>query len=465
MSPNFPNAKRQTPNAKRQTPNSKLKTQNSKLKTLNVKRKSPKMRVFKFGGASVKDAESVKNVAAILSKFNKEEEIVVVVSAMGKMTNALEKVADAYYYGKENIKDLINNVKKFHTEIIDNLGFINNHPLRAEIENSFVEIDWLIEEEPSKGYAFAYDQIVSHGEIISTLIISNYLNENNIPNEWMDARDVLQTDNTYREGKINWELTEKLVAFRIPPLFKKNKIIITQGFIGSTSENFTTTLGREGSDYTAAILSFCLNAEEMIVWKDVPGVLSADPKYADEAFKLEQISYHDAIELTYYGATVIHPKTIKPLENKNIPLRVCSFKAPAEKGTAIGNYQGTKPLVPCFIYKFNQILFSISSKDFSFIAEEGMSRIFFLFAEHRIKINLMQNSALSFSICVDNDPHKIPQLQEVLQKEFHILYNDHLKLVTVRHYFPSTIDLLIKGKTVLLEQRSRHTAQVVMREE
>ena len=421
------------------------------------------MRVFKFGGASVKDAEAVKNVASILSMFS-DEEVVVVVSAMGKMTNALEKVVDAYFNKKENIRDLINDVKKFHSDIIDNLGFINNHPLRAQVENSFVEIDWLIEEEPSKGYAFAYDQIVSQGEIISTHIISTYLNENKISNEWLDARDIIHTDNTYREGKINWELTEKLVAMCIPPLLKKNKVVITQGFIGCTSENFTTTLGREGSDYTAAILSFCLNAKEMIVWKDVPGVLSADPKYATETYKLEQISYHDAIELTYYGATVIHPKTIKPLENKNIPLRVCSFKEPTEKGTAIGNYTGTKPLVPCFIYKFEQILFSISSKDFSFIAEEGMSRIFSLFAEHRIKINLMQNSALSFSICVDNDPFKIPQLKEVLQKEFHILYNDHLKLVTIRHYFASTIEEVIKGKTILLEQRSRHTAQIVMKE-
>ena len=421
------------------------------------------MRVFKFGGASVKDAEAVKNVASILSMFSNEE-VVVVISAMGKMTNALEKVVDAYFNKKENIRALINDVKIFHSDIVDNLGFSNNHPLRAEVENSFVEIDWLIEEEPSKGYAFAYDQIVSQGEIISTHIISTYLNENNISNEWLDARDIIQTDNTYREGKINWDLTEKLVAIRLLPLLKKNKIIITQGFIGCTSENFTTTLGREGSDYTAAILSFCLNANEMIVWKDVPGVLSADPKYASETFKLEQISYHDAIELTYYGATVIHPKTIKPLENKNIPLRVCSFKAPTEKGTAIGNYTGTKPLVPCFIYKFDQILFSISSKDFSFIAEEGMSRIFSLFAEHRIKINLMQNSALSFSICVDNDPFKIPQLKEVLQNEFHILYNDHLKLVTIRHYFASTIDEVIKGKTILLEQRSRHTAQIVMKE-
>ena len=421
------------------------------------------MKVFKFGGASVKDAEAVKNVAEILSNF-KNEEIVVIVSAMGKTTNALEKVVNAYTEGNKDLRKYINEVKTFHTEIIDKLDFKVTHPLRAEVENSFVEIDWLVEEELSKGYAFAYDQIVSHGELISTRIVSTYLNENNIPNEWLDARDVIQTDNTYREGKINWNLTEKLTAMRIPQLFQNNKIIITQGFIGATSENFTTTLGREGSDYTAAIFSYCLNAEEMVVWKDVPGVLSADPKLLDAAVKLEKISYHEAMELTYYGATILHPKTIKPLENKHIPLRVCSFKSPAENGTTIGNYQGIYPLIPCFIFKFNQILFSVSSKDFSFIAEEGMSRIFSLFAEHKIKINLMQNSALSFSICVDNDPHKIPQLHEVLENEFNILYNDNLKLVTVRHYHPSTIDELTKDKTVLLEQRSRHTAQVVMRE-
>ncbi len=422
------------------------------------------MKVFKFGGASVRDAAAVKNVAEILSLFSGEE-VVVIVSAMGKTTNALEKVVDAYMNGSETLRDAIEEVKKYHTDIIDGLGFGKDHPLHADVGNSFVEIDWLVEERPSKGYAFVYDQIVSHGEIISTKIVSAYLNEKKINNSWLDVRDVLQTDNTYREGKINWELTEKLVVEKIPALLKKNKIVITQGFIGVTSENFTTTLGREGSDYTAAILSFCLDAKEMIVWKDVPGVMSADPRYSDDAIKLEHISYHDAIELTYYGATVIHPKTIKPLENKNIPLRVCSFKAPTEKGTTIGDFQGTKPLVPCFIYKFNQILFSIASTDFSFIAEEGMSRIFSIFAKHKIKINLMQNSALSFSICVDNDPFKIPDLTKELKEEFRVLYNDGLKLITIRHYFPSTIESLAKDKTIFLEQRSRQTAHLVMKEE
>jgi aspartate kinase len=418
------------------------------------------MKVFKFGGASVKDAEAVKNVATILASY-KSEKIVVVVSAMDKTTNALEKIVNSYYDRYDDLRIHIDFVRNFHLQIIDDLGFKEYHSIRAEVENSFVEIDWIVEEEPSKGYAFIYDQIVAQGEIISTRIISAYLNENGISNQWLDIRNVLQTDNSYREAKINWDLTEKLIHMQLPPLHNKSNIVVTQGFIGCTSENFTTTLGREGSDYTAAILSYCLNASEMIVWKDVPGILSADPKFSEEAIKLEQVSYHDAIELTYYGATVIHPKTIKPLENKGIPLRVCSFKFPAEKGTLIGNFQGTKPLVPCYIFKFNQILFSISSKDFSFITEEGLSRIFSIFAEMNIKINLMQNSALSFSVCVDNDPFKIPKLKEILLNEFRVLYNDGLKLVTVRHYYASTIDQLIKGKDILLEQRSRHTAHLV----
>lgn len=421
------------------------------------------MKVFKFGGASVKDATAVKNVAQILSLFKKQK-LAVVVSAMGKTTNALEKVVSAYMKKDGDVRALLDEIKTFHTDIIDHLGFKAGDEIYGDVENSFVEIDWVLEDEPTREYGFYYDQIVSQGELISTKIVSAYLNLAGVKNTWLDIRDVLFTDNTYREGKVDWDLTTKLVGTKIPALLEKTDIVLTQGFIGSTSENFTTTLGREGSDYTAAILSFCLNAEEMIVWKDVSGVMSADPKRSDDAMKLDQISYHDAIELTYYGATVIHPKTIKPLENKNIPLRVCSFKAPADKGTSIGNYQATKPLVPCFIYKDDQILFSISSKDFSFIAEESMSMIFGIFAKHKIKINLMQNSAVSFSVCVDNDPYKIPALLDELKNEFRVLYNSDLKLVTVRHYYPSTIEQLIKGRKVLLEQRSRQTAQVVLAE-
>lgn len=421
------------------------------------------MKVFKFGGASVKDAESVKNVASILSLYKKER-LIVVISAMGKMTNALEKVVHAYYNQDSELKNYIDEIRKFHFSIVDDLGFPENHSLRHDLENCLVEIDWATEEPPSRGYGFSYDQIVSQGELMSTKIISAYLSSFGIANAWLDVRDVLQTDNTYREAKVNWELTEQLIRNRIPQLHSDNNIILTQGFIGATSENFTTTLGREGSDYTAAIFSYCLDAKEMIVWKDVPGVLSADPRYSQDSVKLEQVSYHDAIELTYYGATVIHPKTIKPLENKHIPLRVCSFKAPNEKGTSVGNYQATKPLVPCFIYKPSQLLISISAKDFSFIAEASLHKIFGLFADLKIKINLMQNSAISFSVCVDNDPFKIPELLIELQKDFRVLYNEDLMLVTVRHYYPSTIEQLTKGKKVLLEQRSRQTAQVVLKE-
>lgn len=421
------------------------------------------MKVFKFGGASVKDAESVKNVSEILSMYRKEQ-LVVVISAMGKMTNALEKVVHAYHNQDPQLQDYIQEIRNFHFSIVDHLGFAANHPLRNDLENCFVEIEWVIETPPSRGYGFSYDQIVSQGELMSTKIVSAYLNQNGIANAWLDVRDVLQTDNTYREARVNWELSEQLIKSRIPALHEKNNIILTQGFIGGTSENFTTTLGREGSDYTAAIFSYCLDAKEMIVWKDVPGVLSADPRYSQDSVKLEQVSYHDAIELTYYGATVIHPKTIKPLENKHIPLRVCSFKSPKEKGTSVGNFQATKPLVPCFIYKPSQLLISISAKDFSFIAEASLHKIFGLFADLKIKINLMQNSAISFSVCVDNDPFKIPELLEELKKHFRVLYNEDLMLVTVRHYYPSTIEQLSKGKKVLLEQRSRQTAQLVLKD-
>ncbi len=424
------------------------------------------MRVFKFGGASVKDAEGVKNLSGILASF-KDEKLVVVVSAMGKTTNALEKVVDAYYKNDNSASEYLKEVKGFHLEIISGLKFKSSDEIKKEVDAVFVEMEWAMEEETarSKGYAFAYDQLVSQGEILSTKIISRWLNENEVANRWMDVRDVLVTDNTYRDAKINWAETENLTEEKFSELFQKSRIVITQGFIGTTSENFTTTLGREGSDYTAAILAYALNAEEVVVWKDVPGVLSADPKYYSDAVKLEEVSYHDAIELTYYGATVIHPKTIQPIENKNIPLRVCSFKSPKDKGTLIGNFQETRPQVPCFIFKTNQILISISAKDFSFVAEENISEIFSAISRHKAKVNLMQNSAISFSVCVDNDSFKIPALLHDLKKKFEVLYNDGLRLVTIRHYLPSTIDSLMNGKHVLLEQRSRHTAQLVMKDE
>lgn len=423
------------------------------------------MRIFKFGGASVKDANAVKNVASIIRRFPNEN-IIVIVSAMGKVTNALERLTDAFFYKKENAAIVLNEIKKYHFDIIEQLFPNKDHDIYNEINNTFVELDWAIEDEPTHEYNHEYDQIVSMGEIISTKIVNAYLNEAGIKSKWRDVRDFIQTDNTYREGKVDWELSQSLVDKDLSPTLSLKKgegaIIVTQGFLGGTSENFTTTLGREGSDYTAAILAYTTNAESVTIWKDVPGVLNADPKWFDETKKLEQLSYVDAIELAYYGATVIHPKTIKPLQNKNIPLYVKSFLHPEEKGTVINEIQSTLP-IPCFIFKVNQVLLSISPKDFSFIGEENFSSIFKLFAEKQMKINVMQNSAISFSVSIDDDERKLPDLIKTLQKNYRVLYNKNMELITIRYYDQATIDRVTIGKRVLLEVKSRHTVQLVVK--
>ena len=420
------------------------------------------MKIFKFGGASVKDASAVKNVATILNRFPNED-ILVVISAMGKVTNALERLTDAFYYKKEDAATVLEEIKKYHSDIMEALFPDKKHPVYNEISNTFVELDWAIEDDPSPDYNYDYDKIVSMGEIISTKIVSAYLDEVSVTNKWWDIRGIIQTDNTYREGEVNWELTQELVTKDLLPFFSNGKkIVITQGFLGGTSENFTTTLGREGSDYTAAILAYTTNAESVTIWKDVPGVLNADPKWFDETKKLEQISYQDAIELAYYGATVIHPKTIKPLQNKKIPLYVKSFLHPEEAGTTINDVQSPLP-VPSFIFKINQVLLSISPKDFSFIMEENLSEMFSLFAERQVKVNVMQNSAISFSISVDNDERKLPELIKTLQKEYKVLYNDNLELITIRYYDQATIDRVTTGKKILLEVKSRYTVQLVVK--
>lgn len=422
------------------------------------------MKVFKFGGASVKDAYGVKNVAAILKQYPNEN-IVVVVSAMGKVTNALERLADAYFFASDSKTDrkadaiaVLNEIKKYHFDIIEQLFPDTLHPIYNEINNAFVELDWAIEEEPTHSYDHEYDQIVSIGEIVSSKIVNAYLNEAGVKSKWLDVRDLIQTDNTFREGKVDWELTQKLVNNNL----SREGVIITQGFIGGTSENFTTTLGREGSDYTAAIIAYTSNAESVIIWKDVAGVLNADPKWFDETTKIDQLSYQDAIELAYYGATVIHPKTIKPLQNKKIPLYVRSFLNPEAPGTVINEKQSALP-VPCFIFKMDQVLISISPKDFSFIVEENLSAIFKVFAEKQVKINMMQNSAISFSVSVDNDLRKLPGLINALQNDYRVLYNEKLELITIRYYDQSTIDRVTLKKQILLEVKSRYTVQMVVK--
>ena len=420
------------------------------------------MQVFKFGGVSVKDANSIKNVANIL-KNKANEPTVVVISAMGKMTNKLEELVNAYFYKSSDSLLIFQEIKDYHFNIINQL-FVNKDLLIVdEIENVFLEILWAIEEEPSNSYSFYYDQLVSQGEILSTKIISAYFNEIIISNKWIDARGIIQTDNFYREANVDYLLSKELTCNQIIPLLNNYNIIITQGFIGGTSENYTTTLGREGSDYTAALLAYFLDAKQIVIWKDVPGVLNADPKYFKNTKKIDELSYHDAIELTYFGTSVIHPKTIKPLQNKNIPLFVRSFLKPDDIGTVIKNIN-KRNTATSYIFKTDQLLISIQPKDFSFIAEENLSLIFSVFSKNNVRVNMMQNSAISFSVCIDNDKYKFDSLLLELQTQFKVLYNDNVQLMTIRNYNQETITKLSENKIILIEQRSRNNYQMVIKE-
>ncbi|MET1055495.1 MAG: aspartate kinase [Pedobacter sp.] len=419
------------------------------------------MEVYKFGGASVVNAQAVKNLAEII-KNTSQTNLLIVISAMGKTTNKLEELSNAYIFGQENTHELLEEIKTYHFNIAAELFGDHQHPVFNEVANSFVEIEWLLEEEANDAPDYIYDQIVSIGEVLSTKIVAAYLNGEGTPTSWVDARNFIKTDNTYREGKVDWDKTEAEIQKHLLPVLKKG-IALTQGFIGSTSENFTTTLGREGSDYSAAIFSACLDATALTIWKDVPGVLNADPKWFDQTERIPQLSYHDAIELTYYGATVIHPKTIKPLQNKNIPLYVRSFLHPEGAGTQINGENSPLP-VPSFIFKVNQVLISIFPKDFSFIIEENLSDIFNLFHQHKVKVNTMLNSAISFSVSVDHDEEKISNLITELSVLYKVKYNKGLELVTIRYYNQDTINRVTANKDILLEVKSRHTCQMVMKD-
>ncbi len=418
------------------------------------------MKVFKFGGASVKDADAVKNVGTILKRFENEE-ILVVVSAMGKSTNGLELLTKAYFEQDKKKSEIFSDIKKFHDEIISNLLSQTQSHAFDDIENLFIELECLLEAKPDKSFDYHYDQIVSYGEIFSSRIISTYLNEAGIKNRWLEAQNFISTDNTYREGKINWELTSDKISKTLKPILQK-KLVITQGFIGRSNENATVTLGREGSDYSAAIFAYGLDAESVTIWKDVAGVMNADPKMFSDAVKLNALSYTKAIEMAYYGATVIHPKTIQPLQSKNIPLFVKSFLQPNEDGTLVSNDNVQEESIPTYIVKQNQMLISISSKDFSFIAEENLSKIFAAFSKHGIKMNLMQNSAISFSACVNFEEMKCQSLTEELQNTYDVTRNSDLELVTITNYDNKTIEKLLEGKMLLLEQKTRSSLQLVL---
>ena len=411
-------------------------------------------KVFKFGGASIKDIENIKNVGGILQN-HASEELVIVFSAMGKVTNMLEQVVEAYVQNSTDATKALQKVKDFHTEIINAL-FVKEHAIFNEVNNLFVEIEWVLEEDPNQDYAYDYDQIVSIGEFLSTRIMSAYLSQIGFENTWLDARDLIRTDNSYRNAKVDWETTTTFIKNTI-----KDKHSITQGFIGCTSENFTSTLGREGSDFSAAILAYCLDAKEVVIWKDVPGMMNADPKHFVDAQLLNKVSFDEAIELAFFGAKVIHPKTIQPLKKKNISLQIKSFLNPDNEGSLIENGVENNISIPSFIVKENQILISISDENLAFIVEAHMSQIFSILAKHRVGVNLMQNSAISFMICVDNDLHKIPQLIENLKAFFKVLCNENLSLFTIRHYTDESVQLFLQDKEVVLEQKSNDTIQLI----
>jgi aspartate kinase len=421
------------------------------------------MLVFKFGGASVRDAAAIQNVASILSLYPGRK-LTVVVSAMGKSTNKLEEIVEALETKNHKLfSGLVDELEEFHMDIMATLFPERHFKIYQTIEELFEKLRSRYEAVFSENKSFEYDQVVSLGEVLSSQIVSAYLIDQDFSVQWMDARKLIRTDHSYQEGKVDWEKTEQLVRENMLPSFIDADILLTQGFVGHTAEGFTTTLGREGSDYTAGILAYCGEAESVTIWKDVPGMLNADPKYFENTKKLEAISFKEAIELSYYGASVIHPKTIQPLQNRNIPLYVKSFLDPKSDGTVIQASSSQDHLIPSYIFKFDQALYSFTPKDFSFIVEENLSVIFGKLSDLNVKINLMQNSALSFSILVDQKKVKRTQLLELFQKEYEVKYNEDLSLVTIRHYDEETINQVTKGKETLLQQRTRHTARFVLK--
>lgn len=420
------------------------------------------MKVFKFGGASVNSADAVRNMAQIVQKHLESTPLVVVVSAMGKTTNLLEKLVP----GSSDItstKVLRQQLEEYHREIASSL-MPENKEVQHKIDTLLSNLDHLCTSLPTdvEHLNYCYDQVVCHGELLSTTIIAEYLNTLGINTLWTDARQLIKTDNHYREGRVDWNATEKEIKNLEPSIKNSYSIVLTQGFIGGTTDGQTTTLGREGSDYSAAILAHCLDAESVTIWKDVPGFLNADPKFFIDTVKISQIPYNEAIELAYYGASVIHPKTVKPIQNKGIPLYIRSFITPEAEGSSVGDYSKLVPETPLYIFRNNQILLSILPRDYSFIAEDNLQVIFGILNELGIRVNLMQNSALSFSICVDNNTQRIKILIERLKSMFRVRYNENLQLITIRYYTQAVIDSIVNDRPILLEQRSRSTEQLIV---
>ncbi|GGI56049.1 aspartate kinase [Winogradskyella haliclonae] len=414
------------------------------------------MKIFKFGGASVKDAEGVKNVATVLKTVGYENTLVIV-SAMGKTTNAMELVVKNYFENKPELQSALQDVKKFHNQILLDLFDNERHPVFDKIKSLFSELDGFFKINKSPDYNFVYDQTIGFGELISTTIISYYLNDIGLKNNWLDVRSFIKTDSYYRRANVDWDATQDQISEN----FDRSILNITQGFLASDANNFTTTLGREGSDYSAAIFAYCLNATGVTIWKDVPGVLNADPRYFENAKLLNQISYREAIELAFYGASVIHPKTLQPLQRKEIPLYVKSFLNPKAPGTSVSKGKTLEPEIPCFIVKKNQVLISLSSLDFSYIVEENISEIFSLLHLYKMKVDVIQNSAISFSVCLENTYDNLEKLLQHLKAKFNVTYYKNVSLYTIRHFTEDAISSLEEDKAVLLKQLTQETVQIV----
>lgn len=419
------------------------------------------MKVFKFGGASVKDAAAIRNLRVILQRYP-DENLLVVISAMGKTTNFMEKITDAYYRHREQIPALVQELQRHYSDVAQQLDTGNTNTLTNCLQPLFGRLHEELAREHSHNYDYDYDRIVCFGELLTTTLIAAYLNMVGMENRWVDARRVIRTNSTFREARVNWPVTGQLIRETIEnPDISSCRLIITQGFIGGTAEDLTTTLGREGSDYSAAIFAHALDADSVTIWKDVDGFFNADPKRFPDAVKLDSIPYKEAVELAYYGTSIIHPKTVKPLENKNIPLYVKSFYHPEQPGSVITDCPPSAN-IPSYIVKDRQLLLTVLPRDLSFMTTDNLSEIFAILSQYRVKINLMQNSALSLSVCVDDVPERTEACMMALTKKYRVKFNKDVELITVRHYTPDCMAKMTAHRQILLKQISRTTLQIVI---
>ena len=424
--------------------------------------KQTTMKVFKFGGASINSIDRIKNVGSIIQSHNGEK-LLIVISAMGKTTNALETVVNAFFDGrKEDALKLFEQVKDSHLNTLKYLTTLQWQAAENQLKDFFTEIEWLLHDKPVRNYDYYYDQVVCCGELFSSSILTSYLKEIKLNAAWIDVRDIVRTDNNFRDADVDWSFTDKSIQDNILPLFKNHDVVITQGYIGATDENESTTLGREGSDYSAAIFANLLNAESVTIWKDVEAVMNADPRQFKDAVNMYELGYTEVIEMAYYGAQVIHPKTIKPLQNKNIALLVKSFIDPTLPGTVISN-KNAKNLPPVIVVKEKQVLMQFKSKDFSFVEDKPVENLHHLFAAIKVKPNLSQNTAISLLCCFDDHVEKIDALAAAASQIFDVEIEKNLSLLTIRHYDTESLQKLTANKVIVLEQKTPVTVQMLMR--